>query len=266
MPKPKETFNGNSPKNARIKIDYSKTKPKVTFSYPSKDHQVEGSMFFTIFIIWCLINTPLLVYLSAKNEISSVEEEKYINEVNLSNYNLSNYESFLEYTKDSNILNNTFNIINNPDKSAEVKEAFERLKFPLFLLVYLFFVPWILFYLPFKKKWQRVYPKFQGWKEKKKITTLNSKDIKQENKLYYCELPIFSNIILDYKATEDFSKYLNLFEIKEHKFKYYYKKRRKLNKKRKERRKKEELNEWLWYARFYFKQKPTKGKITIIYK
>ena len=85
-------------------------------------------------------------------------------------------------------------------------------------------------------------------------------------------MPIFDNIILNYKATQDFSRYLELFEIREHNFKYYYKrrKRKKLTEKQKKRRakrkKSRQLNEYLWYARFYFKQKPKKGYIEILYK
>ena len=83
--------NGNSPKNARIKIDYSKDKPKVTFSYPSKNHQFEGSMFSWIAMGWILINIPLLFYVYATDEYTTIEENKYINSVNLSNYNYMKY-------------------------------------------------------------------------------------------------------------------------------------------------------------------------------
>ncbi len=263
--------NGDSPKNARIKIDYSKKKPKVTFSYPSKDHQVEGSMVGLILVGWIIINFPLVLYLSITSSLEPPIQESYLNEVNKSNYNFSDYTDFLRYINDTNLINNIFSKINNPsNKTDTILENLKQLIRPLLVLSYLFLIPILIIYLPFKKRWQRLYPLVQGKIAKKKITILTSKDIREENKKYYCELPIFENIILDYNATKDFSKYLELFEIREHKFKYYISKKRKKRilkrKNGKKELKKEELNEWLWYARFYFKQKPKKGKITILYR
>ena len=142
-------------------------------------------------------------------------------------------------------------------------------------LVFFFLItPPIVIYLPFRKFWKGVFPKVQGWLARKKITKFREKDIKydEQEKKYYCELVSFDNIILDYKATQDFSRYLELFEIKEHNFKYYIKTRFKRHKKKKNKeraikeRKSRQLNEWIWYARFYFKQKPKKGFIEVIYK
>ena len=56
---------GHSPKNARIRIDYSKNKPKVTFSYPSKENQIQGSMYPVVAVLWMtmcfLVFTGLLI-------------------------------------------------------------------------------------------------------------------------------------------------------------------------------------------------------------
>ena len=75
------------------------------------------------------------------------------------------------------------------------------------------------------------------------------------------EIPVFNNVILDFRAKKDFSKYLDEFEIREHKFKYYVPKRYK-----KKARKKREINEWLWYARWYFSQKPETGNLEVLFK
>ncbi len=261
--------NGESTLNARIKIDYSKKKPKVSFSYPSKDHQVQGSMFFYIILFWMIVFYLLFIcipplYLGGSSmDAILLKEGKQEN-----SYNLSNYEEFVIFYEENNMLNKTFLEYNE----SSLIEFYEKLKYPLGFFL-LWFLVSCLTYFPFKKQWKRIYPKFQGWRQSKKLTKLDKRDIKKENKLYYVELPVFNNIVLDYKATEDFSKYLCLFEIKEHKFKYYLLGRGKLNKlKEKHRRrelkerKKRELNEWIWYARFYFNKKPEKGYIEIIYK
>jgi hypothetical protein len=254
--------NGNSTRNARIKIDYSKNKPKVTFSYPSKNG-VQGSMLWIIFVVYFLITTPLYFYISyQEGEIIKNKEESQIQ----NSYNLSNYSEYIKFHNENNILNKTFENINLPEKKA-LEFVEEKLKSPLIIIMLSWFIVPLTVYFLFRKRWRKLYPKFQGIIASKKITKFKEKDIKfdeKENK-YYCELISFNNIILDYKAIGDFSKYLNLFEIKEHNFKSYFKKR-KLNKKMKERRKGREINEFIWYARFYFNQKPKRGYIEVIYK
>ena len=267
--------NGNSTKNARIKIDYSKNKPKVNFSYPSKEVQMEGSMWLYIFI------SCFVVFVSGS----------IVYELNVSDYNLKetrNMTTSIDYNKtylyswtkcaykNSNYSFEELWIDICEDEKQKVihggcldflYELFWVSNVFKYILFYPFILSWLI-YFPFKKRWQKFYPKFEGWRVAKKVTILMSKDIKKDNEKYYCELPIFNNIILDYNATKDFSKYLKLFEIKEHNFKYYVKpnKVKRLMKKNKKILKGLELNETMWYARFYFKQKPKSGKITIIYK
>lgn len=69
------------------------------------------------------------------------------------------------------------------------------------------------------------------------------------------EIPLFKNIFLEYKATREFSKYLEKVEITEHNFKYetrgfYFIKRR-------------EKQDIYWKARFYFSHVPKLGKLEI---
>jgi len=268
------TFNGNCNKNARIKIDYSGVKPKVNFSYPSKIYGVSGSMFTWIFMFWFLINIPLFFYLNYFN-VDSQDSDNYLNvQLNSSNYNLSNFEDFQKYVNDTDIIKKVFIRINEKDELG-FKGLWEDLRQPLRVIAYLFLIPWLLIYYPFKKYWEKVYPKFQGFMAKKKIRTFIPADIKHsEENGYYCEVPLFSNIVLNYEATKEFSKYLNFVEIEEYKFKYYYEKGlfRKKNptlkerKRRLKRKKRRELNEWLWYARFYFKDKPKSGTLEVIFK
>lgn len=127
-------------------------------------------------------------------------------------------------------------------------------------------------YILWKKQWDDFYPVFQGIIAKKKVATLKEDDLQYTDKLgWYCEVPVFENIILDYNAIKDFSKYMKYFEIREHKFKWYYKKRelpkrKRLRKNEINYRKEKKLNTYLWYARFYFTQKPEKGEIRVIFK
>lgn len=219
-------FKGGSPKNARIKIDYSGVKPNVSFSYPDKKNQGGGSMLMYIFMVFVLLG--------------------------LGYYYSVDYETLSSYQK-------------------------------VGILIILPLIATCLVYYPFKKYWANVFPNFQAaTATKKKYRKFLSKDV-QKNKDYYVEIPLFKNILLDYKATKDFSKYLEFFEIREHNFKCvrwdYIKNKRKfdfmskdvkMNKKliekRKRRKRKSELNESLWYAKFYFSKKPKNGQLEVLFK
>jgi len=219
---------GKTTKNARIKIDYTKTKPQVTFSYPNSKLQYGGSMLYWIAFLW-----------------SGISFLFYISLVNINNLVID--------TKTDAILST------------------------IFLLIALTMT--IITYYPFKGYWKNFYPKFHGFIAIKKVATFRAKDVRQEKKLYYCELPVFCNVVLDYECTKDFSRYLNLFEIKEHNFKFTSSRIARLQKRLKNKQispgkrdrikkeiKKGQLNEWVWYARFYFSEKPKKGLIRVIYK
>lgn len=260
-----KTFNGNSTRNARIRIDYSGVKPKVQFSYPSK-HGVEGSMLSYIFVFWIIINIPLLLYIAYFTQTEDYYTVKTM-PLNKVDYNLSDYQDFLRYVNDTQVLENTFNLINEDDYVW--KYLLKKLYPSIFLYLYMLVLPYLI-YRPFKKKWNRLYPKFQGFIAKKKIMVFKPEDIKySEENGYYCEVPVFSNIVLNYEATKDFSKYLNFVEIEEHKFKYMihkHKSKKKLSKSHREMHIRRALNEWLWYARFYFKDKPKSGSLEVIFK
>ena len=67
----------------------------------------------------------------------------------------------------------------------------------------------------------------------------------------------FNNIFLDYKATEEFAKYLERVEIVEHDFKVIQK--------RLFRKPKETQQDSVWTAKFYFTKIPKKGYLEIFY-
>ena len=68
-------------------------------------------------------------------------------------------------------------------------------------------------------------------------------------------IPIFSNVYLDYKATEDFDKYLEKVEVLELPFSYW--------KGTKKGKPKLEKNDYKFRAVFYFKDKPKTGNLEV---
>lgn len=245
-------YNGARPQNARINIEYTKKKPIVKFSYPvsKKDSKTRGSMFPAIMMIWIIINLPLLFYLG-------YIEEDFYNWKSIDEYNESNYSQFTEYYTQQERIEHHYNQQNKPFKTF-LKELVYGSRY--LFLVSLLLIPFLI-YFPFKKKWNKLYPDYQAFTASKKYRKFLTEDLKinSEGK-YYIELPIFNNIICDFNATKDFSKYLKAFEIEEYKF--LYNKLFRLKKKAKKKQK----NELIWYARWYFKEKPIKGYLEAIYK
>jgi hypothetical protein len=250
-----QTFKGNSCKNARIKIDYSGVKPDVTFSYPSKIYGTSpnGGMIMYIFMAWFVIWLIGFYAIGAHDALNQVWEP-------------TSLEKFTTCRMEHSDIN--YSIILEEDCKDILTSNFDW-KAPVGILLSLFLPPFII-YRPFRKKWNNIYPKLQGWMAKKKVMKFKPKDIRYDEQLgYFCEVPVFSNVILNYTATKEFSKYLKFFEIEEFKFKYLvhkHKSKKKLSKSHKKHHRKRALNEWIWYARFYFKDKPQNGQLEVIFK
>lgn len=238
-------YDGGTPKNARIRVNYEGLKPIVRFSYPKKRAQREGSMLPYIFAFWYFISLIFFMVYSTAESVTNHNNELKDN----SNYNLSNYEDYKRYFEDKNLLNYSFESFNQPLAKWIWKIFFT---WKLIWIIQLITIPLII-YLPFKKFWKKVYPDFMAATSSKKLMNMKPKDvIRNERGEFYCEIPLFNNVVLDYKATEDFSRFMTLFEIKEHNFTFFRKKRK--------------VNECLWYARFYFKAKPEKGELKVLFK
>jgi len=189
-----EEYNGGTPMNARIRIDYTGKKPKVKFTFPNRKEQYDQGMFEYIFWFWLIINIPTIVAI--------------------------------------NFITNKLVII--------------------ILVSQVLIIPFLINFL-FKKQLAAITPDFMAFISKKKKTIFKPKDILEDmQEGYYCEIPLFNNILLDYIATKDFSKFLTLFEIREHNFRYVIGKRK--------------VNDGIWYARFYFKDKPKDGELEVLFK
>lgn len=256
----KRTFEGDSPINARIKIDYSKNQPKVSFSYPDKKRQLKGSMYLPILVFWVVAVILLYFSINFYTDISK-PIPLYNSLYNFTDCINSNSNTSLSFTQ---------NYDNLSDKICSIPKVnsvwgIDILIFSVSSLLIIFaFLQGITFLttLIFKKRLNKLYPRWQAFWSDKKYAEFSVEDVKYDKELgYYCELPVFANIILDYKAKGDFSKYLHLFEIKEYKF--YTQAYRRFYKGVK---KKSMINEFIWYARFYFKQKPKKGNLEVIFK
>lgn len=252
--------------NARIGIDYDEKKPKVSFSYPNKKLQHRGIGYSTASEIWkivFIIGVFIWVIFGNTSFIHSdfYDFENYTNCViaNQSIYLSTNYTYFTGHT------------------CAETVVVLETNKLTTIILILFFgyfFMP-IILYLPFKKKWDNFYPEWQQITASKKLRIFNQQDIREDKEgrfkyKYFVELPIFTNVVLDFKATKDFSKFMKYFEIKEYKFNYLSKKKIRIGKKKgfgKGKYKKyKKINEWIWYSRWYFNEKPKTGQLEVLYK
>jgi hypothetical protein len=108
-----------------------------------------------------------------------------------------------------------------------------------------------------KQKWyQKWLPKHnaEGWlkRRRKKYVKFLPEDV--ENNMV--EIPLFSNVELDYKTDGDFSDKLERIKIREHQYNNY--KKGKMGKR--------QIKLGKWYARFYFKTKPKNGYIEVIFQ
>ena len=109
-------------------------------------------------------------------------------------------------------------------------------------------VPLIMAYLTTKsKKLTLLLPKLNAIGQSRFYEVeFNPEDIK-ESKL---EIPLFRNVLLIYKATDEMSDYLERVEITEHPFNYYIKHKKK-------------PNQYLWKAIFYFSNIPKSGTLKV---
>jgi hypothetical protein len=250
----KTNFNGNTSMNARINIDYTKEKPSVKFSYPNSKKQFKGSMLpylICVSYMLCIIIFQIaeLYPINAEVEVGWGNTNKFL--ICVVN-NSENTEMMNNYTL-------MYNTCYPQGKLTKEDEALLRRVFFLGPIIFS-----LLIYYPFKKKWMKFYPKFNSFiSSKGKYIVFTGEDVRFDEfkKTYYCEVPQFKNVLIDYETSKDFSRLLTNFEIKEHKFKSVY-----ASSLKKAERKKKKVNEWDWYARFYFSDKPINGELKVLYK
>ena len=261
----RKIVDGEKPQNARVNIDYSGKKPKVSFSYPAGKSGFQGSMWSTIQMYYVLL--LILAFIAASSFDMHLQQQNVIDgydKDSLQGFTLCAIQHPMEVR--TNYSNVRYNLCEPTNE-----DSFYVLDKPWFLIIMAlscWIVPAII-YFPFRKKWNKLWPAHEAFFARKKYVCFKPKDVvnnlydSDQNYPYFVELPVFANIILAFKARKDFCKYLKHIEIREHKFSSY-KKKRIFPKLRGRRFRKQ--NEWVWYARFYFSEKPVKGKLEVIFK
>ncbi len=216
-----EKYQELNPNNARIFIDYRKEKKKqVKFEY-IKTSGTFSIVFIPIFYMWIILN----IILSISGGIVFISF-KFFN----------SKESF------SHVITN----INFVELFVE--------NFPfLFLFIYMIGLPLFVSLLIMRyKKLMRFVPYINSFIYVRTYEAIfNSENTKSK----IIEIPLFSNVRLDYEAIGEFSKYLDRFEITEHPFNRVLRYKNKPKKK----------NEYLWKAKFYFSKIPKKGELKIYF-
>ena len=212
----------DNPNNARIFIDYKNDKNPVKFEY-IQTNRLFHIIFSPIFLIWLWINLLFLTF---------------------------NFFLFA-----------ILYLILNGISITQISSNFDFTSFfyGILILFWIYGIPLIisLFFIK-SKKLIRLMPYINSLCSFKTryFKVFKSKDV-IDNKV---EIPLFYNVNLNYKATKDFSKYLEKFEIIEHPFNMDVK--RKIFSLKKE----VKPNEYLWKATFYFSKKPKTGELKVSFK
>lgn len=283
---------GKIPVNARIDVDYTSKKPKIKFGYTSKNPKKDalkqtqsyvGFYAFTIFFIvpfivilifptWlnpnpypsnCSMNftgsffslnsshsldyyNGTISYLSLNKSFSEITgAEVYCNTGNYSLY-FNQYDEFL-------FVDSHGFYKSHEGYFKEILTTFLTVLFGgiiISVVIARILSRWLI-----KQKWyQKWLPKHMAGskKKKKKYYKYLPKDV-LDNVII---IPEFSNVELDYTTKGDFSKQLTKIKIREHRHKKY--KRQKVGKLK--------VNNFRWYAIFYFKEKPKSGYLEVIYQ
>ena len=243
-------FYGDIPVNSRVTVDYSGKKPLVSFGYPSKEvHSIDwsGAVVIPAFIIlmlfigllWSLCYTPTAPQQClVDNYYSNLTEKEYLLGINCT---MDNGENLYFKYSDSEVpfIKGSFAV--NIDIAAVFFLICAVGGFYAGMLISI----WLVGLLYHKTRWgKKVYPVAN------KITSIKrwSATFKKCPVNNIIEIPLFANVFLDYRATKEFSKYLQRVEIREHPFMEYVKKKKK-------------KNIWLWKAQFIFSKNPKKGKL-----
>ncbi len=288
-----EKKEGKIPINVRVDIDYTRKKPKIKFGYPTKTPKKEamsqhsyGIHTLIIMIVLFFLYLIMVAYqidFNYPQECNVSLNEGFVN-VSISvigsedgvNYNSSRQinrtfvkgayftcdgKDYEVYFKKSIYLFKLegvgFYYESLNDNWDLLDDVFMTSIFFLFITIG-YYLNKLTTFLLLKSNWYvKNNPIFQAnLLPRRRYYKFQTKDV--ENNMV--EIPSFSNVELDYNTKGEFSKYLERIKIREHKHhKYKMKKgKRKIGKL--------ERNQFKFYARFYFKQKPEDGYLEVIYQ
>lgn len=268
-----EEKKGKIPVNARINVDYRGEKPSVEFKYPRKDavqQNLGGYHSLIVFAIVFFIPLLCLFIIPYGSEIPSecsTEGLKGNNsmfldiECDTGNYSFYFSEATLvDYIivgdEGSFMKSSTGGTIDGAKRAFLGIGMFFGGIIGLFWLAILLSKLLTMFLV--KNKWFiNNVPKINAWSPSGRLNykRFTPEEIKDD---LVAELPFFSNVILDYRASGEFGKYLERMEITEHDFWYGKIKRKKLT------GRKRNISEWR--AKFYFSKKPKTGYLDLYWK
>ncbi len=213
----KQKFQEENPSNARVFIDYRNKENPVRFEYPNKKSPL-GIVFTSFLSLWFIINLFFIIP----------------NAILLGGHQIYLLKGVSGVTDEVSNITLRFGLL-----------FVHFLFLPLFITLIVLNNKKLLSYMPVINMWQTSLSSPSYYY--KKITKLNSKTF---------EIPIFNNIFLDYKATKQFSKYLQEVKIIEHNFKT-------LRINRLTGRKKFEQQDDMWNAKFVFSEIPRTGFLEV---
>lgn len=262
---------GDFPTNARIKISYpEKGEPTIDFEYPDNERQIKGLWkssgvglpaigltMITLVVIYFLyfVSTPIVYPKDCEGHVltDNVTLETY--GINLFCDNITEYYHF-SYKK-SDFGSGWYETTHSGQMIMNVIIASIIGMILYFVLIYVYGK--ILAFIVRKTKLGKA--KYPGWN--KRIHNKHWEKVFTEcPDSLQLEVPLFSNIYMDYEAEEEFSDYLESFEIKEHDFTYYPTRGLRLARFKRNKRK-GVPNVYLWKAVFKFRKKPTKGFLKV---
>jgi hypothetical protein len=287
---------GKLPINARITIDYSKKKPKVTFGYIAAKEQrslnymnmfsmIPTIITFTL-IFWFLTYIPNFWDTAPLIGVCGIYEQHSIGNDRVSAYNISCKDGksyFLEYRQGKGLypLGNAAGFY--PTKTSKLQDFdwintvgkpwYVQIGLTLLVMIFAlgimagtfasvfglsYFYGWVIQFIPFLNKTvNRWIPEINKKMTSARYMATFTKC--PEDKVI--EIPLFKNVFLDYDTKGDFSKYLQRVEIREHPFSMLTKKS--VFGRRQKQKYKKKKNVFLWKARFIFKELPKRGQLEV---
>ena len=277
---------GKLPVNSRVLIDYTGKKPEIRFGYPRKDavHQnsISTPAAIIALILWLIIFLCLYIFIDENLITQYTPSDCSVNQSfnNFTLYNGSEYFYISNITIDCDNFSQTLSwnygeklIIFGKDYTKEYYlmrgeegPGFTQKQdytFKYLIIIFSLFIISLIFLIMLYYK----LVKLVGWLLSKtsigikavpylnKATVLKGYYICYENvKTSTIEIPLFSNIYLNYNSTDDYSKYLKKVVILEHPFQEIVKQGKK---------KKKLKNVRYWLCQFQFSRVPKKGKLEV---
>lgn len=271
---------GKLPVNSRIFIDYTDKKPKIQFSYPRKDAFRQNLLTLHGLIISIILTLlSLLILYSFIDMRTQVTPQNCSTNINYTNFTFKGYN--ISYISNITLLCNNYSQTLNwnygyekyeflgidiskfistefgykiPKFTTEDKVNYVYTAIGIFIVYMTVFGIFLLFlylqgyFFAFTKIGSKSVP-YLNKKMSRRGFYVKFKNIKSAN----VDIPLFSNVYLDYVAKKDYSKYLKRVLILEHPFSQIVK--TKSQKKLK--------NVYLWMCQFQFSRIPKEGDLEV---